>query len=209
MKPREWGLGALLLVGLTAACGDGDGTLGPVAGPGAIAGTVARQKTADGVAGAVLALVGADGAVRTTAVTDANGRFAFSGLAHGVYRVHLVAPELAGLNPLYDALEPASWDVVVGDDPAELVFAVVGLVPARITGTVACGGTPRAGVDVRVVGGVVDATAATDAAGLFTVLDLGPGTYAVIPLSPPCALSPPFEAVSVRPGQFLDLSFEG
>lgn len=209
MKPREWGLGALLLVGLTAACGDGDGTTDPAAGPGVIAGTVARQKTAEGIGGAVIAVVDDAGAVRGTTVTDGAGRFHIGGLAQGAYRVHLVAPMLAGLDPRYDALEPEAWDVALGSDPVELVFAVVGLVPARITGTVSCGGAARSGVEVRVVGGVTDARTTTDGAGLFTVLDLLPGTYAVIPLSPPCDVAPAFEAVTIRPGQFLDLTFAG
>lgn len=210
MDRRGWRLGGVLVaLALAVGCTDDGGGMDPGTGPGAISGTVARQKTAEGVPGALVVLLGDEGSARETAITDGNGRFSFQGLAQGDYEVRLVAPELAGLDPLFDALEPASWEVALSSDPVDLVFAVVGLVPARITGTVRCGGGPAAGVSVRVVGGETDATAATDAAGIFTVLDLLPGTYAVIPLSPPCAVDPPFAATTVRPGQFVDLSFGG
>ena len=203
------GVPLLLCALILAGCDDGGGGMEPGAGPGSITGTVARQKTAEGVPGAVVALLGDDGGVLETAITDGNGRFSFQGLAQGEYQVRLVAPELAGLDPLFDALEPPSWEVELTADPVDLVFAVVGLVPARITGTIVCGGAAAAGGEVRVVGGETDATAASDAAGIFTVLDLLPGTYAVIPLSPPCVVDPPFVAATVRPGQFVDLSFGG
>jgi hypothetical protein len=190
------------------ACDD-DGGLDPPTGSSAISGTVARQKTAEGVPGAVLALVDGEGTVLSTTFTDGSGRFAFQSVDQGDYEVRLVAPELAGLDPLYDALEPAVWEVALGSDPVELVFAVVGLIPARITGTVTCAGAPVAGVGVRVVGGATDVTVTTEASGIFTARDLLPGTYAVIPLMAPCSLDPPFSAAIVRPGQFVDLSFGG
>ena len=202
---RTLGLLGLLAVG---ACDD-DGGLDPSIGSSAVSGTVARQKTAEGVAGAVLALVDAEGMVLATTFTDGTGHFTFRAIDQGDYAVRLVAPELAGLDPLYDALEPEVWEFALGSDPVELVFAVVGLIPARITGTVSCGGAPAGGVDVRVIGGPTDVTATTESSGIFTALDLLPGTYAVIPLSPPCALDPPFSAANVRPGQFVDLSFGG
>ncbi|MBT8337947.1 MAG: carboxypeptidase-like regulatory domain-containing protein [Gemmatimonadetes bacterium] len=197
------------LIVAAVACGDDDAGVDPIATGGAISGTVARQKTADGVPNAVLALRDVEDRVVATAVTGNAGRFTFSGLEQGAYRVRFVAPELAGLDPLFDALEPVEWDVALSSDPVELVFAVVGLVPARITGTVTCGGAPAADVAVRVIGGETDATATTDEAGIFTALDLLPGTYAVIPLEAPCALTPQFRAATVRPGQFVDLNFGG
>lgn len=205
---RAWllvGLAGMLAVG---GCDD-DGGLDPSIGSSAVSGTVARQKTAEGVAGAVLALVDAEGTVLATTFTDGNGHFAFQSVDQGDYTVRLVAPELAGLDPLYDALEPEVWEIALGSDPVELVFAVVGLIPARITGTVSCGGAPAVDVDVRIIGGSTDVIATTEPSGIFTALDLLPGTYAVIPLMPPCALDPPFSAAIVRPGQFVDLSFGG
>lgn len=207
---RRAGLRGMILAGLAlSGCSEYGGGTDPGAGPGSITGTVARQKTAEGVPGAIVALLGEGGGTLATVITDGNGRFSFQRLAQGDYEVRLVAPEVAGLDPLFDALEPASWEVALVSDPVDLVFAVVGLVPARITGTVTCAGTAAPGVEVRVVGGETDASAATDAAGIFTVLDLLPGTYAVIPLSPPCAVEPAFVATTVRPGQFVDLSFGG
>lgn len=207
---RRVGLRGMILAGLTlSGCGEDGGGMDPGAGPGSITGTVARQKTAEGVPGAIVALLGEGGGTLATVITDGNGRFSFQRLAQGDYEVRLVAPEVAGLDPLFDALEPASWEVALVSDPVDLVFAVVGLVPARITGSITCAGAAAAGVEVRVVGGETDASAATDAAGIFTVLDLLPGTYAVIPLSSPCAVEPAFVATTVRPGQFVDLSFGG
>lgn len=198
-------IGAIVL----GSCTDGDGGTDPTAAPGSISGTVARQKTGEGVDGAVLALLADSITVRAVTVSDANGRFAFEDVEQGEYRVRLIAPALAGLDPLYYALEPEEFTVSVASDPLEVVLAVVGIVPARVTGTVLCGGAPAVGVEVRVIGGSADVVGATDSGGFFTVLDLLPGTYAVIPVSAPCDLEPRYQAVHLRPGEFKVMDFGG
>lgn len=205
---RAVSVAAVLAVLAIGACQE-PGGLDPPTGSASISGVVARQKTAEGVAGAVLALMDEEGAVLATTFSDRNGHFSFQEVAQDDYEVRLVAPELAGLDPLYDALEPDSWRFTLSSDPVDLVFAVVGLIPARITGIVVCGGTAAPGVEVRVIGGETNVTVVTEASGIFTALDLLPGTYAVIPLDAPCALAPGFTATSVRPGEFVDLSFGG
>lgn len=201
---------ALLLWGAfaMAGCEDRVGGTAPSLAPGLLGGTVARQKTAIGVEGAVLVLSDTSG-VRATALSDATGRFRFSEMPPGEYEVQLVAPEVAGIDPLFEVLEPAAHEVQLGSEPIDLVFAVVGLVPARITGRVLCDGEPVVGMEVRVAGGEVDAVAVTDAGGLFTVLDLAPGVYTVLPLDAPCLLTPAREVVRIRPGEFVDLGFGG
>lgn len=180
----------------------------PALTPGLLGGTVARQKTAVGVAGAVLVLSDSSGA-RATALSDADGRFRFPEVPSGEYEVRLVAPAVAGIDPLFEVLEPEVHEVRLGSDPVDLVFAVVGLVPARITGVVRCEGAPVGGLEVRVAGGEVDRVTSTDAEGRYTALDLGPGVYAVIPVDPPCAPIVATEVVRVRPGEFVDLDFGG
>jgi hypothetical protein len=85
---------------------------------------------------------------------------------------------------------------------------VVGLVPPRITGRVTCGGAGAEGVRVRVVGGSSDVTATADAAGLWSALELEPGSYAVLPSGAPCALSPAYRVVELRPGQLAEADFQ-
>lgn len=189
-------------------CEDRVSGTAPALAPGLIGGTVARQKTAVGVDGAVLVLVDSSG-VRSAALSDATGQFRFPEVPSGAYDVRLVAPEVAGIDPLFEVLEPEVHEVQLGSDPIDLVFAVVGLVPARITGQVQCAGEPVAGMEVRIAGGEVDTVAVTDAGGMFTALDLEPGVYAVLPVDPPCTLVPAREVVHVRPGEFVDLGFGG
>lgn len=208
-RGRVW-RGALLLLGAWAMGGCEDRVTGtaPALTPGLLGGTVARQKTAVGVAGAVLVLSDSSGA-RATALSDADGRFRFPEVPSGEYEVRLVAPAVAGIDPLFEVLEPEVHEVRLGSDPVDLVFAVVGLVPARITGVVRCEGAPVGGLEVRVAGGEVDRVTSTDAEGRYTALDLGPGVYAVIPVDPPCAPIVATEVVRVRPGEFVDLDFGG
>lgn len=202
---------ALLWIALCAMGGCEDRVAGtaPALEPGLIGGTVARQKTAVGVTGAVLVLAEVEGGVVATTHSDESGQFRFPEVPSGDYRVSLVAPAVAGIDPLFEVLEPESQLVAVGTDPVDLVFAVVGLVPARITGTVRCDGDPVEGLDVRVAGGDIDTSAPTDAVGIFTVLDLDAGVYAVLPGEAPCELDPAQAVVRVLPGEFVDLEFGG
>lgn len=207
MAPRVRRVVLPLAAIVALGCGDDSpsapGTNG--SGPG---GSVTRHKTGEGVAGVVAVLLSA-GRVVETAHTDAAGDFRFTTAKAGPYTVRLTGFEIAGLDSRFDAVEPVSQDIVVGGDPAALVFTVVGLIPPRITGEVFCGGAPVAGARVRVVGGNADVTVTTNAQGKYAALDLVPGHYAVIPVSMPCAVTPGFEAVELRPGQSGEVDFTG
>jgi hypothetical protein len=200
-------LGALVAPWLMACSDDSAGT-GPKAGDGVIEGVVARQKTGVGVPGVVLA-ASVGGAVVATTHTDGEGAFAFKDLASGQYSIAVTGMELAGLDPLFDALEPEAQSVDLGSDPVDLVFAVVSLVPARITGEVVCDGAPVANARIRVVGGVSDVFATSNTQGKYAALDLYPGSYAVIPESVPCSVEPIYEVVTLRKGELREVDFQG
>lgn len=199
----------LALAGLSVGCDDELPTgSGGEAGAGALGGTVTRQKTGQGVDGVTLTVLRAGRPV--AAVTSGpDGAFSVPGLGDGSYEVVPTGLELAGLDPLYDAMEPTRDTAVVAEGRSEaLVFAVVGLVPGRISGTVTCGGEPNLAATVRVAGGRgTDRTATPDAIGRYAVLDLEAGVYAVVGASPDCILSPSLRIVEVRPGEFVRVDF--
>jgi hypothetical protein len=201
---RPW---VAVLLAVVSACDDTGDIAPDLSGaPGVIEGVVARQKTGVGVAGVILALQ-ESGTTLATAVTTESGGFSFANVPSGNYEVRIAAPELAGLDPIFDALEPESWSVQVGSDPVDLVFAVVGLVPARVTGRITCGGAAAEGAEIRVVGGAHDAVHLADATGSWSALNLAAGAYAVIPVAAPCPLEPGWTAVELRPGQMVEVDF--
>jgi hypothetical protein len=204
-----WALLGAAIVSLGCAddnspTGGGDGTA-----PG-VQGTVTRQKTGVGVPGVTVALVDGSEAV-AAATTGPNGEFSVSGVPDGSYEVVPVGLELAGLDPRFDVMEPARDTVVVeGGTSDPLVFAVVGLVPARVTGEVTCGGLPETAATVRVAGGLgTDEEAVPDPLGRYAVLDLLAGVYVVAAQSANCTLVPDYRIVTVRPGEFVRVDFSG
>lgn len=207
----EFRSAALALAGLLLllpACGDDASPAASPTGQGDVTGVVARQKTGDGIANAVVALV-SDEAVVQVAVTDATGQFAFADVPPGDYTARLVGLELTGLSLLHTAFEPLQQDLTVSGEPVDLVFAAVGLVPGQVGGEVRCGGSPVAGAELRVVGGATDATAATSALGRYSIADLAEGSYAVMVVQAPCDVQPSHHVVSLRPGQSVNADFGG
>jgi hypothetical protein len=175
-----------------------------------VEGVVARHKTGAGVPGVVIAALYEDQVVATTH-SGLDGTWAMTGLPHGTYRIAATGTELAGLDVRYDAMEPPEYELEVGPsgDPESMVFAVVGLIPTRITGAVTCGGVPQVGAQVRVIGGSSDVTSLTDSQGRFSALELYPGSYAVLPVDVPCAVTPAFHAMDLRQGEFGEANFAG
>lgn len=198
----------MLVLAVQTACSEDSGPSGPASGSGAVAGTVTRQKTGLGVPNVVAVLVH-DGAVIATAHTDAAGQFHFAGIGAGSYTVRLTGYDIAGLDARFDVVEPEARSMTVPDAAGDLVFTVVGVVAPRISGTIQCGSLPAAGATVRVIGGNTDTTLTVNTVGRFSLLDLDPGIYAVIPVTAPCALTPQFRALDLRPGQSGDAEFEG
>lgn len=180
----------------------------PEAERGNLAGVVTRHKTGAGMPGIVVVLR-ADSNVIATTHTDADGRFDFGGLEAGAYEVRLTGLDLAGLDVRFDAVEPAQRDVTIAGNVEELVFTILTLVPPRITGEVFCNGVPVDGARMRVIGGTTDVIVTTSAQGKYGALDLTPGNYAVIPIDAPCAISPAFHTIELRPGQSGEADFSG
>lgn len=205
----QWALLGAAIVSL--GCSDDNTPTGGDDGttPG-VQGTISRQKTGVGVPGLTVAVVNGGEAVAAS-TTGPNGEFAVPGVPDGTYEVVPVGLELAGLDPRFDVMEPTRDTVVVeGGSSDPLVFAVVGLVPARITGEVTCGGVPETAATVRVAGGAAtDEEATPDPLGRYAVLDLLAGVYVVAAESSNCTLVPAYRIVTVRPGEFVRVDFGG
>ncbi|MEJ2539914.1 MAG: hypothetical protein P8188_08095 [Gemmatimonadota bacterium] len=201
---------ALALMATVGSCDDDPATPGGHDGDGGLQGVVARQKTGEGVGGVTLA-VARDGQVVTAVVTEADGSFGVTDVADGFYEIVPVGLELAGLDSRFDVMEPPRDTATVsGGEAPSLVFAVVGVVPARITGTVTCAGEPDVAASVRVVGGpATDQTVPVDALGRYAALELDAGAYAVIVQSGSCVVSPAYRTVNLRPGELGRADFEG
>lgn len=174
-----------------------------------VSGVVADEKTGTGIQDVLVALV-RDGHVAAVTQTDATGRFGFTGIAAGTYTAWVTGLELAGIDPRTTALEPEQQDVVVDGQPvSDVVFAGIGLIPARIVGDVTCGGQPAAGAQVRVVGGEADTTVVAGGTGRYGVNNLAAGHYAVLAVSVPCTPPSPWAAVEVKAGQEVQVDFTG
>ncbi|HEX5435737.1 MAG TPA: carboxypeptidase-like regulatory domain-containing protein [Gemmatimonadaceae bacterium] len=207
--PRKSAL--LILIGALAAtlsCGDQAAPSAPLSGDAEILGSVTSEKTSAGIPGLVVALLHQGAVVRATP-TDSNGAFQFRSVARGNYTVQLTGFELAHVDLRYTAFTPVSTDVTVGAEPANVVFAAVGLIAPHIVGTITCGGTPVSGAAVRVIGGETDDTVTTNAQGKYGATDLSAGHYAVIVLAAPCTITPPYAAAALRPGQAATVDFHG
>jgi hypothetical protein len=197
----------LALPVLTGCLDDGgSGATGPHAGEGVVSGVVKRVKTGAGVANVVVALM-QDDRVVATSHTDAGGSFSFTALPEGLYVARLTGFELTGVSLLHTVFDPVEQEVTVSGEPRDLVFAAVGVIPARILGEVYCGGTPQEGASVRVVGAETNLTVITNSEGKYGANDLATGYYAVIPEAVGCEVSPAFHTLYVGPGQAGEADF--
>lgn len=176
--------------------------------PGTVSGVVAAAKTAEGVANVVVVLV-RDGRVLNTTFTSEEGIFRFDDVEPGRYVVGLTGLEFSGMSLLHTVLTPSSQTVVVENEPIDLTFAVVGIVPARIVGEVKCGSRPAVGAEIRVVGGSTAVSVRTDVVGRFGATDLAPGNYAVMAGEVPCDVGRDVRVVSLNAGQSISINFEG
>lgn len=175
---------------------------------GTVSGVVAAAKTGEGVSDLLVVLV-REGRVLSTTSTSDEGVFRFEGVDPGRYVVALTGMEFSEVSPLYAVLTPSKQTVVVGAEPIDLTFAVVGIVPARIVGEVRCGTRPAVGAEIRVVGGSTATVVRTDVVGRFGVTDLAPGNYAVMAGEVPCDVGRDVSVVTLNAGQSISINFEG
>ncbi len=198
------------MLALSSACSDDPVELPVSDRDGVLGGLVARQKTGVGLANVVVAVRTTGGEVVGATFTDLDGSFDFDGIPTGTYEVFLANLQAAGIDPLFDVVEPAVARVTVGDGVVDdVIFAVVGLVPARIVGDVMCERGLPSQATVRLVGGSIDKTVSTNMQGRYAALDLPPGHYSVFAETDACTLTDAIRVVSVLRGQFVEVDFEG
>ena len=190
------------------ACDPASDTAGLNAGDGTVRGSVSALKTGTGVRDLVVALL-RDGRVLRTVPTDEGGEFVFHGVDRGEYVVRITGVELSALSARHTAFEPLEQAIMVDGGSTSVMFTAVGLIPPRIVGDVRCGGIPVPGAQVRVVGGDVDQTVSTNAQGRYGATNLVAGEYAVLLIAAPCTMAPPFQTASLKPGQAVEVDFDG
>lgn len=177
---------------------------------GVLAGSVGLVKSGEGVRD-IIAVLLRDGHVVAAEPTDALGTFRFTDVSAGQYTVRLTGLELSAVSLRHTAFDPVWQDVRVNGAPVDIVFAGVGLVPARILGDVTCDAAPLAGVTLRVVGGTTDVSVQTNAQGRYAATDLDPGHYTVLlpTTTPNCRFAAPWSVTEVLVGQSVEVDFNG
>ena len=137
-----------------------------------VMGSVTVENT--GLGGVTVALSGVSG---STAVTDDNGQYAFTGLRMGSYSV-----EISGFDSDEIGFSSTASAVSVGVGESKIVsFDGTYLRTAGIQGQVSIEGEGLEGVNVSLTGGPdgVNETATTDASGQYSFAKLRAGDYAV------------------------------
>lgn len=182
-------LGAVFFVGCS---GDGgSSSSGSSSTTHQISGTVSGAVTA----GVTVALSGA----RTgSAVTDASGQFAFSGLSDGSYTV---TPTLAGYT-----FTPASRAVTVsGSDVSGVTFTAA---PAGATYTISgtISGAVADGVTVNLTGAAT-ATTVTNGSGAYSFAGLANGSYTITPSLTGYTFSPPSISETISGADLTGVDF--
>jgi hypothetical protein len=169
-------MGSLLFLAIfvLASCSGGDG--GGVGGGGGVAtnSAISGQVTSNGsgLSGVTVALSGVNSA---TTITDANGNYAFTGLANGSYTV---TPSKAGFT-----FSPASSpQTVSGADIPGVNFIATAAQASTfsISGQVTSSGSGLSGVTVA-LSGASSATTITGANGNYAFTGLYNGSYTISP----------------------------
>lgn len=199
---------AVLVLGLTIACGDDSQSRWVGSGGGQVRGMVAAAKTGEGIPNLVVVLL-RDGQIVRAVPTNATGDFDFGDVEAGEYVVRLVGFELAGLSFVNTAFTPMERAIVVAGEVVDLTFAALGIIPAKIVGEVRCGGMPVSGARIRVVGGGTDKVVETNVVGRYGANDLAAGTYTAMLIDAPCAIASEYDVLFVNAGQSVTADFEG
>ncbi|WWB87080.1 carboxypeptidase regulatory-like domain-containing protein [Priestia aryabhattai] len=153
-------------------------TLAP--NPGAVSGAVINQQTGAPLIGATMQIFDFTGALVATVLSDRDGLYQVQNLTPGFYQVIATSANFGTqVQNVQAASNVTSTVNLVLTPDAGLIF---GTVVNQQTGALIVG----ASVVVRLFSpaGPVVQTTATDSSGQFTVLNLGPGAYAVTVFNP-------------------------
>ncbi len=139
---------------------------------GSISGSVRRDGSGTGVAGATVTAT-AESGTEHSATTDADGRYTLSMLPPADYVLDASATGYGVAEPLQTRITAEALTIIGAD--------IDGLIPndAVITGTITnfSGGTPLTGVQVTAQGPNGAGSAITASNGTFRIPNLAPGTY--------------------------------
>jgi hypothetical protein len=140
-------------------------TLSPL--PGSISGKVTDRSTGLGISGATVAFT--IGSVTTSAITDANGNYAFANVTEGAYSLTASA---SGYVSQTAAVTVAAGAAVTQNFVLPLL---PGVISGQVTNAATASGIGGAMVSYTVSG--VTTTATADANGSYTISNVPPGTY--------------------------------
>ncbi len=176
----------------------------PAAGTHTLSGTVTDGAGA-GMAGVLMTLTNAAGAVVSTTPTDGAGNYSIAGLADGVYTI---TPTIAGF-----AFTPASAGVTIAGANvtvpnfvgAPAAGAAIFTISGQVTDKV---GTPLGNVPMT-LSGAANATINSDAFGHYDFRGLADGSYTVTPSLAGVRFVPRRRNVTIRGANLIDRNFRG
>jgi hypothetical protein len=158
------------------------------------AATFATHVVGGTISGAGTVTVNLTGAAAETTTTDANGGYAFIGLADGAYTV---TPSKAGYK-----FAPTEWAVTVsGADVVGVDFAATPA-PYAISGSISGAGTVRVNLT-----GAATRTTTTDDHGNYAFTSLADGGYTVTPVETGYTFTPASRAVTVSGADLVGVDF--
>ena len=167
-------------------------------GPFTVSGTVFTT-AGPGLAGATLAL--SSGGLSLTATSGTGGVFTVQNVPNGSYVLVCAAKGRS--------FSPATIDITVASGNVGGCY-FLGEGPFSVSGNATTtGGTPLAGVSLRLEGGGYSLTAATSALGKFTVSGAPNGTYTLTPSSRGRTFTPANRTVAVQSGNVSGVNFTG
>jgi len=177
------------ITGASVIGADFKGTPTPAC-PYSICGTV----TCDDKAGLTMTL---SGGVSTTTLTDASGKYCFTGLCNGTY---IVTPSKTNCT-----FTPASRQATInGASVTGVDFTCTCITTYSISGTVT--GDTQAGVTMSLFGSI-STTTITDASGNYRFTGISNGTYTVTPRKSGYSFEPPYRQVTISGANVIGADF--
>jgi cytoskeletal protein RodZ len=164
---------------------------------------ISGQVTSDGSSGVSGVAVALSGASSATAITDANGNYAFTGLANGDYTI---TPTKTGFT-----FNPPSSPQTVGDADipgVDFIGTPSQAATYSISGQVMSNGSGLSGVGVA-LSGANFGTTITDANGNYMFTGLANGTYTITPSKPVYTFDPASSPQTVGGADIPGVDFIG